>query len=385
MPVRSFSAQQVVTRTSVYPKDGTPVSYVNGFGGTRGSSGYVSYDETPRRKPEELFKNGTWLVAGSSEETNPLLRRTYTSPETITDVDYLAVHAGNALRARLDDRLPEVIGEGRNALLKKVKDQNLNLAQSLAEFRSTANTVGDLARNLAKFLVQPKAKLGLKLARRLARRPHDKWSQVLRYKKYTTRQREAVNFYLGYIYGLRPIMSDIEGSLQAIYKRLEAGYSKSTSVRVRRIYDKTVRHDPQDDQIWQQIRTSYGQMEIFVWLKSVYKIDSNIKALAEVGITNPLSVVYETMPYSFVLDWIIPIGDYLSSLDALVGVEDFMWVENYYVREGYSCDSGHTVNIDSKYRTQTQFGKPGFTLVYRPSTHLINALNGILLLKQRYS
>lgn len=309
------------------------------------------------------------------------------SPDVTTDVDYLAAHVGNALRAKLDDRLPEVIGEGRNALLKKVKDQNLNLAQSMAEFRSTANTVGNLARNLATFLVQPKAKLGLKFARRLAKAklPYEKWPQAFRRARYTAHQQAAVNFYLGYMYGLRPIMSDIEGSLQAINKRLEAGYSKSTSVRVRRTYDKKVCHDPWDDQIWQQKWTSYGTMEISVWLKSVYKIDSNIKALAEVGVTNPLSVVYEMIPYSFVLDWIIPIGDYLSSLDALVGVEDFMWIENYRVREAYTCDSGHAVSIDTKYRTQTQFGKPGYTLTYRPSTHLINALNGILLLKQRYN
>lgn len=36
---------------------------------------------------------------------------------------------------------------------------------------------------------------------------------------------------------------------------------------------------------------------------------------------NPLELGWEIVPFSFVVDWAIPIGDYLSSLDALTGVD----------------------------------------------------------------
>jgi hypothetical protein len=38
------------------------------------------------------------------------------------------------------------------------------------------------------------------------------------------------------------------------------------------------------------------------------------------GLTNPLAVVWEKVPYSFVVDWFIPISDYLSTLDATQGL-----------------------------------------------------------------
>lgn len=40
---------------------------------------------------------------------------------------------------------------------------------------------------------------------------------------------------------------------------------------------------------------------------------------AMVGLTNPLSIAWELVPFSFVADWFIPVGDFLSSLDATVG------------------------------------------------------------------
>jgi hypothetical protein len=39
------------------------------------------------------------------------------------------------------------------------------------------------------------------------------------------------------------------------------------------------------------------------------------------GITNPLSTAYELTTFSFVLDWALPVGDYLNLLDADYGWE----------------------------------------------------------------
>jgi hypothetical protein len=43
--------------------------------------------------------------------------------------------------------------------------------------------------------------------------------------------------------------------------------------------------------------------------------------LASLGITNPLLVAWELVPFSFVVDWFLPIGNYLESLDSLLGYE----------------------------------------------------------------
>lgn len=53
----------------------------------------------------------------------------------------------------------------------------------------------------------------------------------------------------------------------------------------------------------------------------VYRLRNPLtRELANLGITNPLSTAYELMTFSFVLDWAVPVGDYLNLLDA-----DFGW------------------------------------------------------------
>jgi hypothetical protein len=45
-----------------------------------------------------------------------------------------------------------------------------------------------------------------------------------------------------------------------------------------------------------------------------------LATFASLGLTNPLELIWERIPYSFVVDWFLPIGGWLSTLDA-----DFGW------------------------------------------------------------
>jgi hypothetical protein len=44
-------------------------------------------------------------------------------------------------------------------------------------------------------------------------------------------------------------------------------------------------------------------------------------AFTSLGLTNPALVAWELVPFSFVVDWALPIGDWLSSLDAMLGYD----------------------------------------------------------------
>lgn len=46
-----------------------------------------------------------------------------------------------------------------------------------------------------------------------------------------------------------------------------------------------------------------------------------LRTLAQLGITNPLQVAWELVPFSFVADWLLPVGSYLDTLDATVGLK----------------------------------------------------------------
>lgn len=49
--------------------------------------------------------------------------------------------------------------------------------------------------------------------------------------------------------------------------------------------------------------------------------DTAIKAAADLGLTNPAAVAWEAVPWSFVSDWVLPIGDWLESFTSLSGLQ----------------------------------------------------------------
>lgn len=51
-----------------------------------------------------------------------------------------------------------------------------------------------------------------------------------------------------------------------------------------------------------------------------YPVNDFYKKLSEVGVTNPLTVIWEKVPFSFAIDWFLPVGGWLDSMDAAIGL-----------------------------------------------------------------
>lgn len=49
--------------------------------------------------------------------------------------------------------------------------------------------------------------------------------------------------------------------------------------------------------------------------KIQYTINEPLREFGQLGLLNPLSVAWELVPFSFVADWFLPIGDYIGALD----------------------------------------------------------------------
>ncbi len=49
-------------------------------------------------------------------------------------------------------------------------------------------------------------------------------------------------------------------------------------------------------------------------------VNPALRAKAAMGLTNPYSVIWELLPYSFVVDWFVPVGDYLASHNVTQGM-----------------------------------------------------------------
>jgi hypothetical protein len=179
-------------------------------------------------------------------------------------------------------------------------------------------------------------------------------------------------------------MNDIYGSAEALASRIRTGFYLHVNTSSK---EETEAHKVTSG--------TYGLKVLrnskFVTVKrsrARYRIrDAGLKQLSQVGITNPALLVWELIPYSFVFDWIIPVGDFLGSLDALVGVE------NLLVGDSYTVTSYHE-NVLEKTQSKTYVRIVDYSrfvlsssllfpkLSYKPSKSLTAVANGVALLRQ---
>jgi len=123
-------------------------------------------------------------------------------------------------------------------------------------------------------------------------------------------------------YGWKPLIQDVRESMEAL-KRLNEASSPLVRRVTSSVTDKIKANYPIQHRVITGSRA--GTMTYSVQTKAKYvlryKIDDKLKAfLNQTGFTNPINLGWEIIPFSFVLDWFIPIGPYLETLKAWDGL-----------------------------------------------------------------
>lgn len=133
--------------------------------------------------------------------------------------------------------------------------------------------------------------------------------------------KDLSNRWLELQYGWLPLLHDIRDG----YEDVRDGFvRKSQGIFVRKVKTIPVREEF-EEVLYSSIppvRGTYkstGTQGCRVRLD--YTLDNeNLANAAKVGLTNPAELAWELIPFSFVLDWIVPVGDFISSLDADQGL-----------------------------------------------------------------
>lgn len=118
------------------------------------------------------------------------------------------------------------------------------------------------------------------------------------------------------------------------------------------------------------------------------------------GLLNPLEVIWELVPFSFVADWFLPIGDYLSALDASSRFthEGGSWGQRREIVMDYkmtrhgltppSKDSGKAMTTSLYIARDPMASMPTPTLAglaFQPKLGIARTISGIALLSQQLS
>lgn len=219
-------------------------------------------------------------------------------------------------RFGLEQETSEVYNKLIMKLINMIQANRVDLGEIFHTRQQTANLIGDTLRKLAKAATQvarrdPKGALTTLLGSPPGRAGPARYGRVTRYLG------GIPNEWLALQYGWLPLYQDVYSSCQNLldtYNEPTLPYftawatAKVAASDKTLVYDRALPWGPRYE-IKATSRSVKGNAEIH------YNIDSRFGSnLSQFGITNPAATAWEIVPYSFIVDWFLPIGPFISAM-----------------------------------------------------------------------
>jgi len=228
-----------------------------------------------------------------------------------------------------------VDGQARMKLYANIKSQKVNLGQLYGEREQTMRLLTSTITRLTKAVTDLKRGDIIGAAKHLGVNPGSRTSRKFvpdagrfkyNHKSALASQKEAAaKAWLELQYGWKPLLDDCFGAAVFLHDlAANAGkpFGKCTGSNSRRGSVSLQRRDPPPagwvgGENWVTTKTYNYDVKYVVYFEGSSPV---LKQLSELGITNPAAVAWELLPWSFVIDWFLPIGNWISSWDATLGL-----------------------------------------------------------------
>lgn len=213
--------------------------------------------------------------------------------------------------------------------MDNVKGQKSNFAQVVAERQQTTRLITDTVNRLSKAIngvrsgnfKQVSDSLGISINPRKM-------------------SKNAAKDWLALQYGWKPLLGDVKGLAEHLARNHMARPLRIRAVGIAggRIPERVVNHRQTDYGDFQWV---YGESTTTAKVILEYEVSNDfIRQGSQLGITDPLTLGWELLPWSFVVDWFIPVGDFLSRLNYDSGLT--------YVKGGFVYFSENTGSLRAK-------------------------------------
>lgn len=214
-----------------------------------------------------------------------------------------------------------------------LKGQKINVAVAFNERKQTANLISSTATRVAKAIKAVKKgnlrdlrnAIGITRASPWPKGFNKKQSRMLAKKAKGGDKDAAHQLWLEHRFGWMPLLSDVHGAAEALAEADLADpqrYSFSVKRSASTSYGSS--GTASKDQLafgafprhvdW-RIKGTMGAMVRF----DAFMENPALQQAAALGLTNPLAIAWEAVPFSFVADWFVPIGNYVNAMDATLG------------------------------------------------------------------
>lgn len=199
-----------------------------------------------------------------------------------------------------------------DALIGKINGVQLNVANDIATCNQTISLVTNTARKLVSCVRNCKRGNLFAAMKALGVQPPRNSRSLHGRSKMpglVISPDEAASLWLELQYGWKPLLSDVYDVATIMANRNDA--ARKWTARARKSYSQ---------------RKVTG---VSNWLVNISDCSESYTIIARgvesmptprsLGLTDPLSVAWEVLPWSFVVDWFLPIGNYLNALNQLPG------------------------------------------------------------------
>lgn len=220
----------------------------------------------------------------------------------------------------------EAIVEANNRALrsmnKKLQGVQANVALMFTERKQTATMLASSATRILQAARSLKRADFRGFARSLNLSPGDTAIAARQFKRVekTPVDKRLANHWLEYVFGWLPLLSDTHDVAELLAESVSAEKEPKGSVTATaRLTRSSSFRDPQTGS-GHMFADYDARLSVTARIKAQYQLESEARSiLSKTGISNPLSLAWEMLPFSFVVDWFLPVGQYLDSLTAFDG------------------------------------------------------------------
>lgn len=222
-------------------------------------------------------------------------------------------------------------------LQEEIRLGRANSAVTAAELHKTASHVAKTATRLHKAITALRgfrlgdfaSALGITYTKRQERRYYRRKRILDDYlrkqgRRYPAQQQQRINDFvadtwLEYSYGWKPLIHDLYQTAEACASLV---VERQGVVRVARKRAMSQSYFYKSETPGCRKHTHDITSKKWIEIELRYRIPSTgVPITTAFGLNNPLEVAWELVPFSFVADWFLPIGSYLSSLTAYTDLE----------------------------------------------------------------
>lgn len=184
----------------------------------------------------------------------------------------------------------------------------------------------------------------------------------------------AASTWLEYSYGWKPLLKDFYDQAKNLAEILT---ERQNVIRVARAHARTQRvyteNITRSDKLWSNLKRVVVTNSVTYIVR--YRIPNGANTVGNVfGLQNPLLVAWELIPFSFVADWFLPVGDFLNQISAYDGLEFAGGVKTFKRNSEITCKttlgSGDYVNGIRRFASNLSGGSGTNMSYYKDRTLL---------------